>query len=477
MKEIVKSSMMNYIYPFDMLPSNNFFRPARVLPIQEYAPLQEVKPPFQDDISFRHLRPHFFHKPRIDTHSISKEETPTLDKTHVEADDSNHKKEVPSFDIETRRFRRLEHQLIIDLINNLHLSKLSIYKQTKMVQNTEHIFYIKKRDSIEQHYLIIEVAKEKVNFIDVSYDGVLLQHTFIEDVSPCFPIVFKSKISMYFRGQLYQTVYNVPFLQPLAKIKESIISLFTFPSKTFLLFGRLLLHFTLLDNVMNLTFMGFLENNLFKALTHWDWCQGTLVGKHNHEIQYIWNDCFFKNTNQFPSIEGGSLVLIGGLYNYQVEKTERRLIQATYGGISSFFLDELEGGQISYVSLKRNIQVKDDKSKYILSFSNVRNDPMYALIGHTSFVNSVRTILSFPIRVFFTDTKTEQFQDESTFSFLLCSTKLFIYQKKGFYEYVEKYKGNIDVSDLYLTNLNQNKDYSVEMNQLVPSCKTNGKIY
>lgn len=474
MKEIVKSSMMNYIYPFDMLPSNNFFRPARVLPVQGYAPLQEVRPQFQDDISFRHLRPHFFHK---QTHSVPKEETTTLDTTQVRADDSIHKKEVPSFDIETIRFQRLEHQLIIDLINNLHLSKLSIYKQTKMVKTTEHLYYIKKRDSIDQHYLIIEVANEKVNFIDVHYDGVLLQHTFIEDVSPCFPIVFKSKISMYFRGQLYQTVYNVPFLQPLAKIKESIINLFTFPSKTFILFGRLLLHFTLLDNVMNLTFMGFLENNMFKALTHWDWCQGTLVGKHNHEIQYIWNDYFFKNTNQFPSIENTSLVLIGGLYNYQLEETDQRLIQATYGGMSSFFLDELEGGQISYVSLKRNIQVKDDKSKYILSFSNVRNDPMYALIGHTSFVNSVRTILTFPIRVFFTDTKTEQFQDESTFSFLLCSTKLFIYQKKGFYEYLEKYKGNIDVSDLYLINLNQNKDYSVEMNQLVPSCKTNGKIY
>jgi hypothetical protein len=34
---------------------------------------------------------------------------------------------------------------------------------------------------------------------------------------------------------------------------------------------------------------------------------------------------------------------------------------------------------------------------------------------------------------------------------------------------LEKHKGNIELSDLYLTNLNQKKEYSVEMNQLVPS--------
>ena len=164
-------------------------------------------------------------------------------------------------------------------------------------------------------------------------------------------------------------------------------------------------------------------------------------------------------------------MLIGGLYNYQLEGRDTSIIQVTYGGLSSFFLDELEGGQISYVSLKRNIEIKESNNKYILSFSNVKHTPVYALIGHASFVNSVRTILTFPIRVCFTEYKNDEFQREETFCFKLCSTKLLIYHKAGFFTYLEKHKGNIELSDLYLTNLNQKKEYSVEMNQLVPSQK------
>ena len=70
---------MNYIYPFDMLPSNNFFRPMRVLPTQGYAPLQDAKPQFQDDISFRYLRPHFFHKKSLEKKTTHQEEPPSLD--------------------------------------------------------------------------------------------------------------------------------------------------------------------------------------------------------------------------------------------------------------------------------------------------------------------------------------------------------------------------------------------------------------
>ena len=431
----------NRIFPFDMLPGNNFFRPVQKYGLRRYS--QEL-----ETTSYVPIRPN----PPVDPIDIC---------STVEI----------STDVETVHFERLDTLFIVELINNLHLSNLSIYKQSKMMKDVEHIFYIKKRACIERHYLIIEIARKNINFIDVTYDGVLLQQTYIENVFPCFPIVFKSNISIYFRGQLYQTVYNVPFLNPLEKIKESIISLFTFPSKTFMLFGKLLLHFTLINGRMNLTFMGSFEKNSFYAITHWDWCQGTLVGKYKNEIQYIWNDRFFRNTNQFPSIEEQSLVLIGGLYNYQLDGRDRSIIQVTYGGLSSFFLDELEGGQISYVSLKRNIEIKESKSKYILSFSNVKHNPVYALIGHASFVNSVRTILTFPIRVCFTEYKNDEFQREETFCFKLCSTKLLIYSKSGFFSYLEKHRGNIELSDLYLTNLNQKKEYSEEMNQLVPSQK------
>lgn len=432
MKENYRNSLMNYVYPLESLPSNNFFRPINITINSFRLPVKPIKP---IDICYE--------------------------------------KET-SLDIETIKFHKLDPQLIIELINNLHLTNLSIYKQSKIIKNNEHIYYIKERESLDQHYLIIEIVHKSINFIDICYDGVLLQQTFIENVFPCFPITFKSNISIYFRGQLYQTIYNVPFLQPLEKIKESIISLFVFPSKTFILFGKLLLHFTLIDDIMNLTFIGFFENNIFKAITSWDWCQGTLVGKYKNEIQYIWNDSFFKSTNQFPSIDGNSLVLIGGLYNYQLEETDKKIIQVTYGGLSSFFLHELEGGQISYVSLKRNIQITEDK--YILSFSNIENQPIYALIGHASFINSVRTILTFPIRVYFTEYKNDKFQKEGTFYFILCPTKLIIYNKTGFYSYLDKNKGNIELSDLYLTNLNQNKDYCVERNQLVPSMKKLMKI-
>jgi hypothetical protein len=58
------------------------------------------------------------------------------------------------------------------MINNLHLSNLSIYKQSKKIENVEHIYYIKKTDYRlhQHHYLIIETANEKVKFYDVKYD-------------------------------------------------------------------------------------------------------------------------------------------------------------------------------------------------------------------------------------------------------------------------------------------------------------------
>ena len=103
MKENYRNSLMNYVYPLESLPSNNFFRPINITINSFRLPVKPIKP---IDICYE--------------------------------------KET-SLDIETIKFHKLDPQLIIELINNLHLTNLSIYKQSKIIKNNEHIYYIKEK--------------------------------------------------------------------------------------------------------------------------------------------------------------------------------------------------------------------------------------------------------------------------------------------------------------------------------------------
>ena len=146
---------------------------------------------------------------------------------------------------------------------------------------------------------------KKVLFFGVNYDGTLLQTYRIDDVFSVSVSIVRSKISMYWRYNQYDLCFKVPNINSYTSVKEHVLNLFTFPQLSYVLLGKLMINFTLVEGYYYPSYFGRVnyKTKQVDPLTTFDFCEGTLVSKMNEQLTALWNTQNFRITNQFPELD------------------------------------------------------------------------------------------------------------------------------------------------------------------------------
>ena len=88
-----------------------------------------------------------------------------------------------------------------------------------------------------------------------------------------------------------RTDFKINFDSLQSQVKESILNIFTFPSLTYVVQNDIVITFNLANNLYFPSYIGIMkpDEQMVLPATTWDWCRGTLVGKLNGQMVYIWN--------------------------------------------------------------------------------------------------------------------------------------------------------------------------------------------
>ena len=302
-----------------------------------------------------------------------------------------------------------------------------------------------------------------VQVVGVNYasDGSLLQSYVMPNVLKVPLTILRAQVQLYWRSVYYTFTYQVPQVDRMREIKQSLINIFVFPSITLVLYGKLVVHFTFVEQFFTPTYFGILnqEESVVESLTEWDWSDGLLVGTIDGQCSYLWNNQFFAICNQFPDLvfSANQRVVIGGNRNYYFQSrrpltSDSIIVRSSYSHQLAMQANEQVGDLVDFVTLREYILI-DNTNKYIIAFSNVLSRSIYdsnALLGSANFLNTDSTLATDPCAVVFVYTKTPKYQQYgSNFFFLYDPTNnvLYVY-KPTFDTFLSEESGRITLSDL-----------------------------
>jgi hypothetical protein len=266
-------------------------------------------------------------------------------------------------------------------------------------------------------------------------------------------------------------VFSVPNVNTFSQVKESILNIFTFPSLTYVVQNDIVLNFTLVKDFYFPSYMGIIEpeEKMVMSATTWDWCQGTLVGKLNGQMVYIWNTQTFAVINQFSELDDGEEVLLsGGAKEYSVNTQQKGglIAKGTYSDGLSYQANEIKGKTLDYVSLKTFVPVKNykDENAFLIAFTNTRPESdaysIYVVIGYSSFKSTKRSIITENAPVTLVSEKDDSFENYGSFYYKWDSEKkVLLVFTDGFGQFLGEERGNIVLSDLMPYDLGSLGDY------------------
>jgi hypothetical protein len=206
--------------------------------------------------------------------------------------------------------------------------------------------------------------------------------------------------------------------------------------------------------------MGLLKpkKKIVHSLTTWDWCQGTLVGKLNQQMVYIWNTKNFAVINQFPKLDDGEEVLLsGGAKEYSINTFQRRglISKGTYSDGLSYQANEIKGSSLDYVSHKTFVPIKNykDEKEFLIVFSNTRPETneysIYTVIGYSSFKNTRRSIITQNVEATLVSEKDDSFENYGSLYYKWdTEKKVILINTQGFDSFLQEERGTVILSDL-----------------------------
>ena len=364
---------------------------------------------------------------------------------------------------------------VIHTITTLELSNLALFYDYHDIDGVDYLFTIFRYKKDFMKYIILaspeaSSSDKKVLFFGVNYDGTLLQTYRIDDVFTAPMSVVRSKISMYWRYEQYDLCFKVPNINSYNSVKEHILNLFTFPHLSYVILGKLMINFTLIEGYYYPSYFGRVnyESKQVDPLTTFDFCKGTLVSKMNEQLTAIWNTQNFAVINQFPELDDDTPenVIIGGVndYVFNTRNSAKIITKATYSTGLSFQANEIKGIFLNYIPLKTFLKIKDiEEETFLIAFSNTpyssrgpsnsNKFPMYATFGKSSFRNPKQSIITENIESILVYEKDDTFQEYEDGDIHFCFkydkdlNKLLVYED-GFLLYLVEEKGEIVLSDL-----------------------------
>lgn len=312
-----------------------------------------------------------------------------------------------------------------------------------------------------------------VQVIGVNYasDGSLLQSYIMPNVLKVPLTILRAQVQLYWRSVYYTFTYTVPQVDRMREIKQSLINIFVFPGITLVLYGRLVVHFTFVEQFFVPTYFGVLNYNesVVESLTEWDWSDGLLVGTMDGQCTYLWNTQFFAITNQFPDLvySKNQRVVIGGNRNYYFEyrrplTTDSIIVRSSHSHQLSLQANEQVGDAVDFITLREYVPIRGT-NKFIIAFSNVLSKSIYdpnALLGSANFLNTDSTIATDPCAVVFVYTKNPTYQQFGANFFFLykeVENTLYVY-KPTFNAFLEEESGRLTISDLRTVKTTTDRD-------------------
>ena len=372
---------------------------------------------------------------------------------------------------------------VIHLVTTLELNNLTIFYDFHDLNGVDYLYTIFRYEEDFCKYIICASPKKtqsdlNVRFFGVNYDGTLLQTYVIDSVFPAPISIVRSNVSLYWRGTQHSMSFSVPNVNTFSQVKESILNIFTFPSLTYVVQNDTVMNFTLVKDFYFPSYMGIIEPELKMVMsaTTWDWCQGTLVGKLNGQMVYIWNTQTFAVINQFSELDDGEEVLLsGGAKEYSVNTKQKGglIAKGTYSDGLSYQANEIKGNTLDYVSLKTFVPVKNykDENAFLIAFTNTRPESdaysIYVVIGYSSFKSTKRSIITENAAVTLVSKKDDSFDNYNSLYYKWDSEKnVLLVFTDGFDQFLGEERGNIVLSDLMPYDLGSLGDYDALENNM-----------
>ena len=373
---------------------------------------------------------------------------------------------------------------VIHLVTTLELNNQTIFYDFHDINEVEYLLTIFRYKKDFCKYIICASPSKaqsdlNVQFFGVNYDGYEVQTYVIDNSEPAPISIVRSNVSLYWRGIQHSMNFTVPNVNKFTQVKESILNIFTFPSLTYVIQNNIVLNFTLVKDYYFPSYMGSLKptEKLVMSYTTWDWCQGTLVGKLNGQMVYIWNTQNFAVINQFSELDDGEEVLLsGGVREYSVNTFQKGglISKGTYSDGLSYQANEIKGSSLDYVSLKTFVPIKNykDENAFLIAFSNTRQETTeyntYSVVGYSSFRNTRRSIITENVEVTFVSEKDDSFENYGSLYYKWDSErKVVLVYTEGFDSFLRQERGTVILSDLIPYDLGTLGEYNPLTNNLV----------
>ena len=149
-----------------------------------------------------------------------------------------------------------------------------------------------------------------------------------------------------------------------------------------------------------------------ESLVYWDYSNSTLIGKIRDNVFYVFNSSFFEYCNQYGSIVDNGNVIVGGIFDYLIDKENTNIKSITYAFPLSFQADEIDGETIRFCAFQCFIPVRSTIFYFIaIANTEVNTFNNYAIFSKSTFRGSKGTIQTFPVLIQFVSEKDDTFQN------------------------------------------------------------------
>jgi hypothetical protein len=313
--------------------------------------------------------------------------------------------------------------------------------------------------------------------INYSRDGVLAANTITLNATDTILSNLKGRFSVVYRSKSYDLFFETPDLDNIREVKQSICSLHSFPNKTFVINGDLVLSFSFIKDFFILSYMGYIDNNpdleKVNSLLNYDFANGTLLARFFSQPFLLYNTKCFQAVNLFPDIEFKSLklrskseLITGGMFDY-VKTNEGSLIESNflsrivYASKMNYLSDNLEGHLVDHTPLTKKIQISE--SAFIMAFTNVLTEDTsirrYAtMLVYSPSVPNYPFVTTF-VPVILQGGECADFLDFNGIKLKFIGTETILLCKTGLREALRKNKASIPISDMIRYEIIKNDKY------------------
>jgi len=397
----------------------------------------------------------------------------------------------------------LPTELVIQLVGNLNNLRTVLFSQiTKIGTATNpslctvwriednHVDYLISVSPYAGPPPYTNVTNADINFYSINYalDGTFIQTIVLDNVTSEPISVVRSLVNLTYRSINYNVNFSLYQFGDPSEQKQNLLHLFTFPSFTFVLYGNIVMTFTLIDYFPIITYIGKLNHTkaIVESYFQYDNANGTTLAIINSQLVFYWNDKQFALTNFYPDINDtiysskaqpanlSCYIFIGGQNVFSSIKRIRNPVdpndfniirKATAGFLDQYTGDEAEGGKFAYTSLRTFVKINEVGPfdiKYLIAFTETKTAnvfPKYAVIGVTNFRDSQVKLRTYPLPITFTDTKDPSFQNYKQLFFKYSPTGITIYAP-GFDTFLFFEAGSITLNDVTMTLLSADTERS-----------------